>query len=358
MIHEPQELHGEGDDLARHSRLRRTAVGAAVAATVLAAPGTAAAAGNTPPARPLVKDLQTGSKACAAGEDARPYVAEPPKLSAVLYDPDRTQVSGEFEVWWTDTEGAEQRRTYTTTAKLSGTPFTLQLPSDIPPTTVVSWRVRANDGTTTSPWSSAGEDGSACEFVYDDVNPEKAALSSPEYPQPQDVFWVDGVGVYGHFTMDSPSDDVVAYTYGFIGGPYGTVRAQQAGGAVTIPFLPLASGPQRLTVRAIDRAGRSSGQSAYEFNVKSGHAPVSQWKLADPAGTTSAAAETGTAARAGSGVTFAGAAPDGTGLTSTAHLDGGDQAFLTPTPRPWTRTGPSRSARGCARSAPTGTWRW
>nr|BBJ51728.1 hypothetical protein SAVMC3_43570 [Streptomyces avermitilis] len=179
MIHEPQELHGEGDDLARHSRLRRTAVGAAVAATVLAAPGTAAAAGNTPPARPLVKDLQTGSKACAAGEDARPYVAEPPKLSAVLYDPDRTQVSGEFEVWWTDTEGAEQRRTYTTTAKLSGTPFTLQLPSDIPPTTVVSWRVRANDGTTTSPWSSAGEDGSACEFVYDDVNPEKAALSSP-----------------------------------------------------------------------------------------------------------------------------------------------------------------------------------
>ncbi|WP_326726157.1 LamG domain-containing protein [Streptomyces sp. NBC_00243] len=299
------------------------------AATVLSAPGTAAAAENTSPARPLVKDLLTGGKACAAGEEARSYVSAPPRLSAVLYDPDRTQVSGEFEVWWTDAEGAEQRRTYTTTAKLSGTTFTLQLPSDITPTTVVSWRVRANDGTAASPWSSEGE-GSVCEFVYDDVNPEKATIASPEYPQPEDVFWVDGVGVYGHFTMDSPSDDVVAYTYGFIGGPYGTVRPEQRGGAVTVPFLPLASGPQTLTVRAIDRAGRSSGQSLYYFNVKSGHAPVSHWKLADAVGATSADAESGTDARAGSGVTFGGAAPAGTGLTTTAHLDGGDQAFLTP----------------------------
>ncbi|WP_405927518.1 LamG-like jellyroll fold domain-containing protein [Streptomyces sp. NBC_00035] len=299
------------------------------AATVLSAPGTAAAAENTSPARPLVKDLLTGGKACAAGEEARSYVSAPPRLSAVLYDPDRTQVSGEFEVWWTDAEGAEQRRTYTTTAKLSGTTFTLQLPSDITPTTVVSWRVRANDGTAASPWSSEGE-GSVCEFVYDDVNPEKATIASPEYPQPEDVFWVDGVGVYGHFTMDSPSDDVVAYTYGFIGGPYGTVRPEQRGGAVTVPFLPLASGPQTLTVRAIDRAGRSSDQSLYYFNVKSGHAPVSHWKLADAVGATSADAESGTDARAGSGVTFGGAAPAGTGLTTTAHLDGGDQAFLTP----------------------------
>lgn len=141
---------------------------------------------------------------------------------------------------------------------------------------------------------------------------------------------MDGVGLYGHFTMDSPSDDVVAYTYGFIGGPYGTVRAEQPGGAVTIPYLPLRRGVQILTVHAIDRAGRSSGQSTYDFNVKEGHAPAAQWKLADAAGATSAVAETGTDARAGSGVTFAGAAPEGTGLTTTAHLDGGDQAFLTP----------------------------
>ncbi|MFJ8505679.1 LamG-like jellyroll fold domain-containing protein [Streptomyces avermitilis] len=306
-----------------------------MAAVVAVTSGTAHAAGNLPPKQPLVHDLQADNKPCATGDD-KAYVSGPPTLAAVLYDPEEddrpaegNMVKGEFEAWWTDSAGAEQRRTYTTFATPSGSSQWWRMPEDVPANTVVSWRVRANDGKATSPWSSEGE-GSVCEFVYDDVNPEKATLSSPEYPQRQDVFWVDGVGVYGHFTMDSPSDDVVAYTYGFMGGPYGTVRAQQAGGAVTIPFLPLASGPQQLTVRAIDRAGRSSGESAYEFNVQSGHAPVSQWKLADPAGTTSAAAETGTAARAGSGVTFAGAAPDGTGLTTTAHLDGGDQAFLTP----------------------------
>ncbi|MFJ9833310.1 LamG-like jellyroll fold domain-containing protein [Streptomyces sp. NPDC101169] len=305
-------------------------MGALVAATAAAVPGTSWAATDVPPAQPLVKDLHTDGKACAAGENARAYVAAAPQLSAVLYDPDGGQVSGEFEVWWTDAGGAEQRRTYTTTAKLSGSPFTLRLPSDIPPNTVVSWHVRAKDSQSTSPWSSAGDEGTACEFVYDDVNPEKAAITSPDYPRSTDVFWVDGVGVYGHFTMDSPSDDVVAYVYDFIRGPHGTVRADQPGGAVTLPYLPLSSGPETLTVRAVDRAGRSSGQSTYDFNVKSGRAPVAHWELGDAAGSTSAAAESGTDARAGSGVRFGGDAPAGTGLTATAHLDGGHQAFLTP----------------------------
>ncbi|MEW2256814.1 LamG domain-containing protein [Streptomyces sp. NPDC047869] len=305
-------------------------MGALVAATVLAVPGTSWAATGVPPAQPLVEDLHTNSRACAAGKDARAYVAAAPQLGAVLYDPDGGQVSGEFEVWWTDTGGAEQRRTYTTTPKLSGSPFALQLPADIPPDTVVSWHVRAKDGQTASPWSSAGEEGTACEFVYDDVSPEKATITSPDYPRSSDVFWVDGVGVYGHFTMDSPSDDVVAYVYDFIRGPHGTVQADQPGGAVTIPYLPLSSGPETLTVRAVDRAGRSSGQSTYDFNVKSGHAPVAQWELDDAAGSRSAAAESGTDARAGAGVTFGGEAPAGTGLTATAHLNGGHQAFLTP----------------------------
>ncbi|MFD9506252.1 LamG domain-containing protein [Streptomyces mirabilis] len=314
---------------------RRLAVGCCVAAVVAGASGTAHAAGNLPPRQPLVQDLQTGTKPCATGDDPA-YVSGPPTLSAVLYDPEEDNqpveanlVKGDFEAWWTDSMGVEQRRAYTTLLTSSGARQQWRMPSDVPANTVVSWRVRANDGTATSAWSSDG-DGRVCAFVYDDVNPEKATIASPEYPKSEDVFWVDGVGVYGHFTMESPSDDVVAYTYDFIRGPHGTVRTDRLGGAATIPYLPLSSGPEVLTVRAIDRAGRSSGQSTYDFNVKSGHAPVSQWKLADAAGATSAAAETGTDARAGSGVTFAGAAPEGTGLTATAHLDGGDQAFLTP----------------------------
>ncbi|PTH90565.1 hypothetical protein C9J60_02700 [Streptomyces sp. A244] len=309
------------------------AVGCAVAAVMTTGTGVAQAADNLPPKQPLVQDLQTGNKECAAG-DQRVYVSGAPVLSAVLYDPEEDNhpaeanlVKGEFEAWWTDADGVEQRLTRTTLEGHSGSPQRWHMPEgSVPPGAVISWRVRANDGKATSPWSSEG-DGSVCEFVHDDVNPEKATISSPEYPE--NVYWVDGVGVYGHFTMDSPSDDVVAYTYGFIGGPYGTVRPERPGGPVTIPFLPLDPGPESLTVRAIDRAGRSSGQSSYDFMVKSGRAPVAHWPLADAKGATSADAEPGTDAAAGSGVTFGAPAPARTQLTASATLDGSSHGYLT-----------------------------
>ncbi|MFD3654040.1 LamG-like jellyroll fold domain-containing protein [Streptomyces sp. NPDC058620] len=296
--------------------------------------GTAHAVDNLPPKQPLVQDLQSQYEVCATGDDT-PYVPESPRLSAMLYDPEEdnqpsefSPVKGEFEAWWTDAAGVEQRRAYTTITSSSGARFYWSMPDDIPANTVVSWHVRANDGEATSAWSDAG-DGSVCSFVYDDVNPGKATISSPEYPNPEDVFWVDGVGVYGHFTMDSPSDDVASYTYGFLGGPYGTVSAERPGAAVTIPYLPLTAGPKSLTVRAIDRSGRSSGESSYDFNVQSGRAPVARWKLDDPAGSRSASAETGTVARAGTGVAFGGPAPAGAGATSTVSLDGSGHGFLT-----------------------------
>ncbi|MEU4093492.1 LamG domain-containing protein [Streptomyces sp. NPDC026673] len=316
-------------------RRRMVVVGSCAAALLATTAGTAHAVDNRPPKQPLVQDLQSQSEACATGDDT-PYVSQPPRLSAVLYDADEDNqppqagpLNGEFEAWWTDAAGAEQRRTFTTITLSSGSRYYWTMPNDIPANTVVSWHVRANDGKATSAWSDEG-DGAVCSFVYDDANPEKAVISSPEYPNPEQVFWVDGVGVYGHFTMDSPSDDVVSYTYGFLGGPYGTVSAERPGAAVTIPYLPLTSGPNWLTVRAIDRSGRSSAQSLYYFNVKSGRAAVARWKLDDPAGSRSASAETGTAARAGTGVTFGGPAPAGTGATATVSLDGSGHGFLTP----------------------------
>lgn len=333
-------------------------VGSCVAALLATAAGTAHALDNLPPKRPLVQDLQSQGKACATGDDT-PYVPEPPRLSAVLYDPEEdnqpseaSAVKGEFEAWWTDAAGVEQRRTHTTSTLLSGSRHYWTMPDDIPANTVVSWHVRANDGEATSAWSDEG-DGSVCSFVYDDVSPEKATISSPEYPNSEEVFWVDGVGVYGHFTMDSPSDDVVSYTYGFLGGPYGTVSAERPGAAVTIPYLPLTSGPKRLTVRAIDRSGRSSGESQYYFNVKSGRAPVARWKLDDPAGSRSASAETGTAARAGTGVTFGGPAPAGTGATATVSLDGSSHGFLT-TDAPATDINKTFAVSAWVRPAETG----
>ncbi|MFF7262051.1 LamG-like jellyroll fold domain-containing protein [Streptomyces sp. NPDC008159] len=301
------------------------AVGCSVAALVAALPGVAHAA--APPKQPLVADLRTGSKACAAGEGARPYVRSAPQLEAVLYDTDGGSVSAEYEVWWTDGAGAEQRSTYTSVAKASGSVFRVQLPTSVPKETVVSWRVRAHDGTAASPWSSDG-DGSTCEFIYDTTAPGKAVVGSAEYPD--DGNWTDGVGVYGSFTMDSPSDDVVSYQYQFLGRPPQTVRPDEPGGAVSVRYLPLAAGTNRFVVQAFDRAGNGSAESTHFFRVASGRAPVAHWNLADPAGSTTAAAETGTAAAAGSGVTFGGAAPSGTGLASAAVLDGSSHGYLTP----------------------------
>lgn len=172
----------------------------------------------------------------------------------------------------------EQRRSHTTVTQPSGAHHYWTMPDDIPANTVVSWHVRANDGKATSAWSDEG-DGSVCSFVYDDVSPAKATITSPEYPNPEDVFWVDGVGVYGHFTMDSPSEDVVSYMYDFLGGPAETVSAERPGAAVTVPYLPLTSGPKWLTVRAIDRSGRTSEVSRYRFNVKAAvlPSPAGNW---------------------------------------------------------------------------------
>ncbi|MEU2181718.1 LamG domain-containing protein [Streptomyces thermolilacinus] len=309
----------------------RLVVGGLVTAALLGVPGTAHAATDLPPHQPLVQDLRTGTGPCAAG-DERTYVDSAPRLSAVLHDPaddapgTGNWVTGEFETWWTDAAGAEQRRTHTTYRALSGDAVTWQLPEEVPADTVVSWRVRAHDGTAASDWSDAGT-GSVCEFVRDDVSPEKPAVASADSPDEQ---YRGSVGVYARFTVDSPSDDVVAYRYDFIGGPSLTVRPAVPGGPVTITHLPLSAGPNRLSVSAFDRAWRVSPTATYEFTVDEGRAPVAHWTLSDAPGSATATAQAGPAAHAGSGVTFGADAPRGTSLTSTASLDGSSHDYLTP----------------------------
>lgn len=314
------------------SGLRRAVVVGSATLTVVAAPSAALAADNLPPLRPLVQDLGTGGKGCAAGAE-RPYVSEAPRLTAVLYDPESDDqpaegnfVQGEFEAWWTDADGAEQHRTHTSTRTLSGTTQSWRMPDDVPPDTVVSWRVRANDGKAASAWSSE-EGGSVCEFVFDDKNPEKPVVSSTDFPEDS---WTARVGEYGTFTVDSASDDVVKYRYSYIGGPYGTASPDKPGGPVSIRFLPVDRGPETLSVEAVDRSGRISDRIDHSFFVLAGRAPVAHWNLTDPAGTRTAAAESGPGAPAGTGATFGAPAPGGTALTSTVSLDGTGHGFLSP----------------------------
>ncbi|MGY1455524.1 LamG-like jellyroll fold domain-containing protein [Streptomyces sp. SS8] len=293
-------------------------------------PAVAAAAENSPPSRPLVSELSTGSAECAAGED-RPHVGTPPQLRAVLHDPDAAPVAGEFEIGWKDADGERQRRTPgPTTYKKSGSPFTLSAPSDIPAHTVISWRVRAHDGTEWGPWSSSGGQH-RCEFVYDDKAPAAPAVSSSDYPD--DDVWHDGVGDYGSFVLEASDDDTVAYRYSFDGGSHRTVPVPVPGSGepVTIRWAPTRSGSHWIEAQAVDRAGNTSAPARHGFRVSDGRAPVSHWKLADPAGSGEAADESGRhPAAAGGGVEFGAAGPSGTPIASAAALDGTEDAHLAP----------------------------
>ncbi|MFD5323735.1 LamG domain-containing protein [Streptomyces sp. NPDC127092] len=346
----------------RRAGARAALLGSCLATVVgvgVAAPGTAYAVDNLPPKQPLVQDLQTNFKPCATGAEPT-YTGEPPALTALLADPaedDRIgypdRLTGEFEIWWTAADGTEQRRTLTTYPQDTGRIHRVTVPSDIPADTVISWRVRANDGTVNGAWSSEAP-GAACRFVYDNKSPEAPVVSSPEYPA--DTWRVGGVGVYGSFTLDSPSPDVREYRYGLIGGPYEVVvRPAELGGPATFRFAPLSSSPQRVEAYAVDRSGRRSSTTYYTFYPKAASAPVSEWKLADAAGSTTAAAETGKPAEAGSGVTFGGPVPSGTSLTSTAALDGSSHAYLTTdTPAVGTGAGKTFAVGAWVRPAETG----
>jgi hypothetical protein len=306
---------------------------AAVAALgVGAIPGTAVAAENLPPSQPVTAELKTGGADCVAG-DARPFVRNRPVATAVLHDPDEAssqevRLGGQFEAWWTDASGQEQRRTVDTEFKRGpDAAFQWALPDDVPSRATVSWRVRASDGSAWSRWSDEGA-GSACQFVHDDEYPEPPEVTSADFPQ--DENWHDGVGRHTAFTVSSPSKDVVSYQYSFIRGPRSSVPADGLGGPAVVPHLATEAGVDTLTVQSVDRAGNYSAPTAYQFRVKSARGPVAQWKLGDPAGSRSAVAVTGPAARAGRGVAFGAPGPSGTELAKTAVLDGSGNGFLTP----------------------------
>ncbi|NEB75403.1 LamG domain-containing protein [Streptomyces sp. SID14478] len=313
--------------------LRRSAVAAVLAsAAVVAVPWSAEAAANQPPAQPVLSDLNTDGHACAAGSD-RPFVGNRPTLRAVLRDPDAEPgvaepLTAQFEVSWTDGAGEPQVRTITQdAAKASGSQFSAEVPADMPAFTEVSWRVRAFDGESWGPWSSAGGQHT-CEFVYDNKAPAEPTVTSDDYPD--DDVWHNGAGRYGTFSVDSASDDTVAYVYNFLGEAQHTVRPDEPGGPVRLTWLPDEAGVEMLSVRALDRAGNASGTTNYTFRVSSGAQAVAAWRLADAAGSREAAADQGDrAATAGGGVTFGASGPERTSVTGAAELDGTPAAYLT-----------------------------
>lgn len=284
---------------------------------------------------------------CVYGASA-PYVDVPPRLNAVLRDPDHSsahteQIKAEFKVTWTPTGGSAQTRSYITPLKASGSLFSYTVPSDIAQNVFISWEVRASDNTSWGPWSSEGS-SNVCQFRYDITSPSAPDVDSAVY-LPQDAVdngkpeapgciesdeWLGSIGVPGSFTFDSAATDVVAYRYGFNVNPTDTnvLRPTTDGGPVTLAnWYPDKEGPRTINVLAVDRAGRSSSIASCTFRVGK-RPPTAQWSLGEVAGEDGAADGLGdNDTTAGSGVTFGVEGPGGASDTA-ARFDGTANAHL------------------------------
>ncbi|MFD6562649.1 LamG-like jellyroll fold domain-containing protein [Micromonospora profundi] len=277
---------------------------------------------------------------CVYGTTA-PYTDVPPRLNAILRDPDHSsahteQVKAEFKVTWTPAGGSLQTRSYVTPLKASGSLFNYYVPSDIAQNVPISWEVRASDGVSWGPWSSEGS-RNVCQFYYDKTSPSAPDVDSPEY-LPGDAAdttadcldddqWRGSIGVQGSFTFDSAATDVVEYVYNFNGGASTSVKPTTNGGPVTIRWTPDKEGPRQLFVKAIDMAKRSSTIATCTFRVGK-RPPVAQWPLSDIATAKAADDQMGSHdAKIGSGVTFG--VPGSLGTWDTAAtFDGTSNAYL------------------------------
>ncbi|MFG1610654.1 LamG-like jellyroll fold domain-containing protein [Actinoplanes sp. NPDC049265] len=304
---------------------------------------------------------------CVYGSANAPYVDVPPRLNAVLRDPDHSsahteQVKAEFKVTWTPTGGSLVTRSYTTGLKASGSQFSYNTPSDMPQNILISWEVRASDGTSWGPWSSEGS-RNVCQFKFDKTSPSAPDVDSAVYlPSDaadngtsgapmcvEDDEWRGSIGVPGDFTFDSAATDVVEYRYGFNTNPVAGVnvlRPTSDGGPVTLKnWYPDKEGPRTINVQAVDRAGRSSSIASCTFRVGK-RPPTAQWSLGEVAGELGAEDGLGdNDARAGSGVAFGAEGPGGSSDTA-ATFDGTAQGYLATGRRVLTDTAQSFTVSG------------
>jgi len=296
---------------------------------------------NRAPNKPALSGLSLNpGGACVAGT-ARPYVSSVPSLKAVLTDPDTADaepLTAEFQITWT-AGGAAQSKSWTSSALNNGSTFTYNLADatsgvpGLPENVVVSWKVRASDGTATGPWSS-DSGGTLCEFILDKTRPTGPDIDSPQYLPSDatdtgpacadDPTWYPGVGEYGTFTFDSAATDVNQYQYGFDTNPSSarTLTPAVDGGPVTLVWQPQSHGPHTVNVVAVDHAGKQSDIASCTFRVAAGAGPVADWRLDDPAGATAGADSAGSAPALPGSATVFGVAGPGGAADRAVHVNG------------------------------------
>ncbi|MEU0567860.1 LamG-like jellyroll fold domain-containing protein [Nonomuraea sp. NPDC005983] len=233
---------------------------------------------NSYPDAPTAADLWSDPGGGCVSGDGRPVIGgSTPKLWAKLRDADNS-VMGRFE-WW-NAAGTKVGENVTA-LQGTGSAFYAVVPQGAyADGSVIRWRVRAEDGKTTSAW------GPWCEATVDASAPgREPGVSSSQYLEDR---WSDGVGRSGSFAF-TPNGvtDVAGYVYGLDTAPKTEVAAGQDGSA-TIQLTPRHDGPNVLSVRSKDRAGQQGPIRTYLFNVNGGTAPDGHWTLDDGQGTVAA----------------------------------------------------------------------
>jgi Concanavalin A-like lectin/glucanases superfamily len=257
-----------------------------------------------------------------------PSVNKKPVLYAKgLTDPDGDKVSAQFGVAWDG--GSWTSPTIGPKASGSTNVFSFDLGASgapvLPQNVILHWHVRVSDGTVWSPWSWSGN-ATSCYFKYDATVPSGPTITSADgrYPKSDPANendpWLDGVGKYGKFTLDSAATDVTRYWFGFNTSPTQANERTTTGGApVTINVMPTTPGLNFITAKALDAAGNVSQTETYYFRVRSGSPPRAQWSLNETSGMAQVtAAVPDSPASVHGGVTLGTSGTDGT----AARFDG------------------------------------
>jgi hypothetical protein len=292
---------------------------------------------NRPPAQIRMSQLtQDPGGACARAGSAKRVRSLPKMRANDVTDPDGDRVRVQFEASWDAGDGKGYTTRWTSAAstyKASGSDFSLSLPSSIPKNRTIGWSARSHDSAQWSPWSWVG-DATACNMVYDTSVPAGPAITSAQYPasdpeDPQDP-WLDGVGRYGSFTIDSTSTDVSKYWFGVNGDPTSRhTLTTSGGGAKTMKFMPTKPGVNFITAQAFDTAGNASEIRTYQFRVRAGQPDRLAWDFDEGAGAGSTVGQGGEWPAELSG----GARPGTDGVLGNAlHLDGVDDHAATTSP--------------------------
>ncbi|MFD4727616.1 LamG domain-containing protein [Streptomyces seoulensis] len=239
---------------------------------------------NNPPSQPKQSQLtMSPGGTCTLAPKAVNVI---PKATAILSDPDKDQVYAEFKVEWDAGDGWKEHWTSGRIGpKASGQPYTITLPSNVPQNLKAAWSVRASDGKLWGPWSYAGDTQTSCYLTYDARHPAEPTVVSPQYPTSRTddplAPWLDGVGRYGRFTLDSTAQDVTKYWFGLNADPTSANerRPTTPGAPVTIDVMPTRPGLNHLYVEAWDANNNDSTIADYPFRVATGQPERALWTL-------------------------------------------------------------------------------